>query len=506
MAAPVNITIINGERVRKLAVDPDNDMLTVLRAEGCYVASYCSGKGACGKCKIRCEKHTPVSAADRRYLKDGELLSGIRLACELKPYEGLVVYAEAEDNLASRDDYNEAVTEAGDNLCLAIDIGTTTVALRLVTPDGKNTGSTVFNNPQRTFGADVVSRLTACTEGKGDELTALIRNKIREEAEKLTAEIGVTADSIKKCAIACNTTMGHLLMGYDCSGLGVYPFRTDNIDTVTFNFNDIFGGDITAVTVLMPGVSAYIGGDIVAGIYKCGMYAEDDLSLLIDLGTNGEMALGNKNKILTASAAAGPAFEGGNIACGTGSVPGAINSVCIAGGRAQCSTVGGLPVCGICGTGVIDITAALVQQGIVDKTGFFNEDYCEYGYPLTRDGRYRFIQDDIRQVQLAKSAVRAGLETLMEQYGCTAENIKHAYISGGFSRNINIKNAALIGIIPAELKDKTTCIGNSALNGAVKYLVDKNDDALEKIKSISSEVILANEDSFNDKFIDYIMF
>ena len=507
-SAPVNITIISGEGPKNYTVSHDKSLLSVLRTEGYFVRSDCGGKGFCGKCKIRVSRNAPISELDRRFLKESQINTGIRLACALKPYENLVVYAEKEDSLASADDYNENVTVGTDEVYLAIDIGTTTVALKMVNPNGENVGATVFNNPQRIFGADVISRITACTGGKEKELQKAITEKISFELDELLEKYGIEENQIKKSAIACNTTMGHILMNYDCSGLGVYPFKTENINTVKFAFNEIFtNSKITAETVLFPGISAYVGGDIVSGIYNMEIYKSDELCLLIDLGTNGEMALGNKNKILTASAAAGPAFEGGNISCGTGSVPGAINSVVIAGGRAQCSTVGGCSVTGICGTGVIDITAALIQNGIVDKSGFLDEDYSEYGYPITRDGKYRFIQDDIRQVQLAKSAVRAGIETLMERYSCKADEISKIYISGGFSRAVNIKNTVIIGLIPKEFKDKTRCIGNSSLDGAVKYLTSlKGDEELEKIKNISSENVLSTDDIFNEKFMDNITF
>lgn len=504
----VNITVISGDSVRKVTCSTDDYLLSVLRTEGFFVNANCSGKGICGKCKVRCKPGTRISKLDRAHLSDHEIISGVRLACALKPTEGLVVYAQEDDKLASTDDYTENFVRAGDELYLAIDIGTTTIAERLVNTDGSIVGTAVFNNPQRIYGADVVSRQSAATKGKAENMRLLLTLKIKEDTETLLEKAEVSPEKIKKCAIACNTTMGHILMGFDCSTLGVHPFTPVNIDKITKPFNEIFeGSKITADTVLMPGISTYVGGDIVAGIYDTDIINSDSLCLLIDLGTNGEMALGNKDKILTASAAAGPAFEGGNIACGTGSIPGAINSACIAGGRIVCSTVGGEPVRGICGTGVIDVTASLVQTGLLDKAGFFHEDYEELGYPLTRDGKYRFIQDDIRQVQLAKSAVRSGIETLMERYGCTAGDIENIYVAGGFSRNINIKNAATIGIIPKEFTEKAKCIGNSALNGAVKYLLNADgDEFIEKIKAISTEITLADDDLFNDLFIDNITF
>lgn len=504
---PVKITVISEEGPKTIAADPGRDLLSVLRTNGYFVPAVCSGKGFCGKCKVRCGRGTPASDLDRRFLKEGQLLSGIRLACALEVYDGLTVYAEKEQDLSAGEE-DEKVRPAGDEVYLAVDIGTTTVALRAVNPDGSLAGSAVFNNPQRSYGADVASRITAACGEKGEELTALIREEIKNQTDLLLEKYGINPGSVKKCAVACNTTMGHILMGYSCAGLGVYPFKPENLDPVSFKFNDIFtGSPVTAESVLLPGVSAYIGGDITAGIYETGMAQSEEISLLIDLGTNGETALGNKDKILTASAAAGPAFEGGNIVCGTGSVPGAVNSVVIAGGRALCSTVGGFPVCGICGTGVIDITAALVQNGIADKSGFLRDEYSEYGFPFSRDGRYRFTQEDVRQVQLAKAAVRAGIETLIERYGCEKEDIKNIYLSGGFSRGINIASAVIIGLLPEEFRGKTICSGNTALMGAVKYLLSPDgDENLAAIRELCREIQLADDGIFNEKFMDSMTF
>ena len=212
-----------------------------------------------------------------------------------------------------------------------------------------------------------------------------------------------------------------------------------NIKTITADSTRLLG-EITndkgerlqCPATLLPGISTYVGADIAAGIYSCGMASQEETSLLIDLGTNGEMAIGNKDRILVTSTAAGPAFEGGNISWGMGSVQGAVCSVQIEDGKASCRTIGEQPPLGLCGTGVVETAAELVRSGLVDETGLLDEEY-EDGFCLgeTPAGeKILFTQKDVREIQLAKSAVRAGLETLLLRYGTDAAGIHKVYLAG----------------------------------------------------------------------------
>ncbi len=311
--------------------------------------------------------------------------------------------------------------------------------------------------------------------------------------------------------IGANTTMVHLLMGYSCETLGVFPFTPVNIDTIHTTYGELFEqADRDFEVVIFPGISTYVGGDIVAGLYSLDFDKREKVSVLVDLGTNGEMAIGNKDRILTTSTAAGPAFEGGNITFGTGSVPGAICKVELKDGHAVTGTIqDGKPV-GICGTGVIDMVYELVKAELVDETGLMEEDYFDDGFPLAvgSDGtEISFFQKDVREIQLAKSAVRAGLETLILNFGASYEDIEAIYIAGGFGYKMDIVKAVGIGLLPEECQDKIEAVGNSCLKGTRTYLLSSDcTERVQRILESSSEVQLSNDKHFNEFYMDYMYF
>ena len=305
--------------------------------------------------------------------------------------------------------------------------------------------------------------------------------------------------------------MGHLLMGYDCDTLGVYPFTPVNIGFIKGTFEEILGSKgCNAEVVLLPGISTYVGGDIVSGMYAWEFDKSEEVCLLVDLGTNGEMALGNKDRILVTSTAAGPAFEGGNITWGMGSVAGAICSVKIEGEKTAVKTIWDKEPVGICGTGVVETVAELVKEEIVDEMGLMDEEYFENGFPLakTADGEdIVFTQKDVREIQLAKAAVRAGVETLLLRYGVEKEQVSKVYLAGGFGYKLDKEKAVAIGMLPEELKEKIEAVGNSSLAGAVKYLKDeKSEETLRHLVEISEEIGLSSDKDFNEFYMDAMMF
>lgn len=381
----------------------------------------------------------------------------------------------------------------GDILC--IDIGTTTIVFERVCNGTRKVYTAI--NRQRRFGADVISRIEASNAGRLKELMQLVLYQIAEGKSKLYGN--KQPDTI---IISANTTMVQLLLGCSCKNLGKYPFTAECMDFVKTDFNLLMGrGAGGASVTILPSISAFVGGDIVSGLYMCDFDTSERIRLFIDLGTNGEMAIGNRNSILVSSAAAGPAFEGGRISCGVGSVDGA---VCGA-NEGVITTINNKPPVGICGTGIVELTAELLKNGIIDKTGLLSEKYFEKGYPVT-DNIY-FTQRDIREVQTAKSAVRAGIEILIKNYGCSIEDIESVYIAGGFGCRLNIAKACAIGLIPYKLKDKCIAIGNSSLGGAVKYgSCGDGDKRIEYIRSVSKELVLSLDGEFNEKYINYMNF
>ena len=382
---------------------------------------------------------------------------------------------------------------------VCVDIGTTTVAFELVTHQGTlKTYKTI--NPQRRFGLDVLSRIEASNRGRGDELASVIRYTLINGYSEVTKGHGDT----KKIVIAGNTTMVHLLMNYSCASLGEYPFKSEHLGTLKTTFNKVTNSNIAPVeTVIYGGISAFVGGDIVSGLYMCNFDKSDKVNMFIDLGTNGEMAIGDTKKILVTSTAAGPAFEGGRISCGVGSVDGAICGVDLEKGTLK--TINDKPPVGLCGTGIIELVSELMDKGIIDNTGLLNDDYFVSGYKVTED--VIFTQNDIRQVQMAKAAVRAGIETLMKNYGAEFDDIDTVYLAGGFGYGLSIEKACNMGILPKEFIGKTKVIGNSSLGGCVKYCsCDDGDVRIEHIKEISSEISLGNSEDFNRLYIEYMNF
>ncbi|MCC8150821.1 MAG: ASKHA domain-containing protein [Lachnospiraceae bacterium] len=554
------ITVVRNGVERKIEGKAGESLLTALSEHDIYLSAACGGKGRCGKCGVQMVSGaTEIREADRQFFHESQLEHGMRLACESYPqgdcrvvietgdesdFEIVTEYAGEESGAGNGEngaaahegngaiDKNDPVNDEGREITkeseydIAVDIGTTTIAVSLIGRVGGKVCNTVTRiNHQRAYGADVISRIQAANDGKLEELSCSIRMDLYESMGKLLSGAGVTFSQIRRVAIAGNTTMGHLLMGYPCETLGVYPFDPVNIETTQISFAELFSaaaaetadqegvlhyaGEEIAV-ILLPGISTYVGADIAAGLLVCGFDHREEVNVLIDLGTNGEMAIGNREKILVTSTAAGPAFEGGNISCGMGSVSGAICQVEINGTDVSCETIGGKAPLGLCGTGVIESAYELLKEEWIDETGMLDEDYFDDGFPLakTPDGEdISFSQKDVREIQLAKSAVRAGLETLLLRYGVTYDEVFHVYLAGGFGYRMNLEKAAGIGLLPEELLDRTEAAGNSSLGGAVEYLTGEvAETRMEKIIGISEEIPLASDKDFNRFYTDFMFF
>jgi uncharacterized 2Fe-2S/4Fe-4S cluster protein (DUF4445 family) len=304
--------------------------------------------------------------------------------------------------------------------------------------------------------------------------------------------------------------MLHLLLGLSCNTLGTFPFTPVTLDFVTCAFPELFEGGLSCDVTILPGISTYVGADITAGIYFTEMHKSAEPSLLMDIGTNGEMALAFSGKLLCAATAAGPAFEGGNMVWGTGSVPGAISQVAYRDGRFDSKTIGDKSPVGICGSGVVDTVWAGLQNGLIRESGRFAETVPAAGLLLARTAEGQdicFCQKDVRELQLAKSAVCSGIDAMVRHSGLAYEDIRNVYIAGGFGYNLNFASGAGIGLIPPSLASKVTLIGNSALGGTVKYLLRGDGDAeMNAIADRASEYSLPEDRYFNEIFIENINF
>lgn len=477
----------------------------------------CGGKGSCGKCRIRVIQGTlAVTQEDKQIFTAEEIRQGWRLACRAVPedevYIAVPIQDEREFAVLGQQAETKQPLQDTHAYGLAIDIGTTTIAAALVDMTTAKTVQTVTAvNSQRAYGADVVSRIQAANAGHLQELQRDVRRDLQQLFQQLWTAYPLAQTAVHQVVISANTTMLHLLMGWDCSGLGIWPFQPHALGGMTYEWQDVFGTtDCTAAVTLLPGISTYVGADITAGIWQCAMRKQSKLSLFIDLGTNGEMAIGNQTMCLTASTAAGPALEGGNLTWGTGSIPGAICRVAVQQRQVQIQTIQGAAPCGICGSGVIDAMAALAQQQWVDAKGRLSEPYFTHGFSLavTRS-RQRIVltQQDIREIQMAKGAIRAGIEVLLQQAGASYRDIHHVYLAGGFGFYIQPEHAGQIGLLPWELVPKTKAVGNTSLQGAAAAVCDAH--VLQEMKQIaaaSQEIVLGNDASFQHMYIQYMDF
>lgn len=511
------VVVHRGAETKTILVKEGESLLDAFIRQEIYISAPCGGKGRCGKCGIQVlNGNTWISDEDKKIYSEEELDAGWRLSCCLYPTEELEVsVSQSDESLFEAVGETENTEESGTEEAfyhVAVDIGTTTIAMSLIGGESGKVFHTVTSvNSQRAYGADVISRIQASVDGKKEELKKSIQKDLQDSMEKLLKETGVSGEDVGKIVIGGNTTMGHLLMGYDCDTLGVFPFTPVNIDFIK-GTEEILGTDRFGKkeVVLLPGISTYVGGDIVSGMYAYDFTEKEDVCMFIDLGTNGEMGIGNKEKILVTSTAAGPAFEGGNITWGMGSVPGAICSVKIEGTETGVKTIREEAPQGICGTGVVETAAELVREEIVDETGALDEDYFDDGFPLakTPDGKeIVFTQKDVREIQLAKAAVRAGVETLLLRYGIKKEEVSKVYLAGGFGYKLNTDKAIAIGMIPEEWADRIVAVGNSSLSGACKYLKDENGDkTIEKQVSISEEINLSADKEFNEFYMNEMFF
>ena len=490
-------------------------LLEIFRNANVYIDAICAGRGTCGKCKVQFLEGCPIpTKEDENFFTEEELANGWRLACKALIQRQCVVSIEmsGEEKYAVVTEYaSERKPQQPAEKSyygIAVDIGTTTIAMQLLELHSKTIEDTYTAiNRQRSYGADVISRIQASNEGKKERLRQSILEDLEQGIEELHSRNHVT---VKEIGISGNTTMISLLMGYSCEGLGAYPFTPVNIDAVEADYFTIFGNHRhTCKLRILPGISAFVGGDITAGLLACGFDRKEKVSILVDLGTNGEMAIGNQDKIFVTSTAAGPAFEGGNIICGTGSIPGAISHVTYKNNGFELETIGKQEASGICGTGVIDITYELLKQKLIDETGLLNDKFFEDGILLakSKESEIRFYQKDIREIQLAKAAIRAGLETLLVNYGVGYDEIDDIYIAGGFGYKMDIDKAIGIGLFPKACKNKLKAIGNSSLKGNLIYLTEKDaKERMRKITQLSEEVSLAASGTFYELYLQHMCF
>lgn len=572
--------------MRKYDIDFVNQNLIMSFDEGTTVAKacesagfpldlVCNGKGTCGKCKVIVEKHNEksivlacktkientmkiyITAND--YIKRANILeSKIDEKYQFKPYIKKI-YNNIKDvkksafgqflencdlhvlkkfsSMLNQKEYHGITFVEYDNKIIdvqqndttkylygaAIDIGTTTVVLYIYDLNaGKLLNTYSDLNGQISMGADVISRISYGSSKNGlDELNVKIIQTLNNMVKRAEIEVPHLTENLYNITLCGNSTMQHLFLGLRPDNLGVSPFTS-----ITRDYIECWGKDVgiscadRCKVIFLPLLGGFVGADTTALL----MTAEDDHKnkLVIDLGTNGEIAAGNINNYYVASTACGPALEGGSIECGMRGTHGAVEKFKITNDEIELKIIGNSEPVGICGSGIIDIAAELLRNNIIDSTGrmIANDEFAKmkpeselYANLETVDGINRFViyksndkkiyitQKDIRQVQLAKSSIYSGCMALLKACGKNLEEIDEIIVAGAFGNYIDVENAVFIGLLPNALS-KIKLIGNGAGMGASMFLL--NCDArkiCDKVVENSTHYELANDQNFTEGYI-----
>lgn len=404
---------------------------------------------------------------------------------------------------------------------LAVDAGTTTVAVYLV---DLNTGNTLDylsqSNLQRTYGADIISRIQFTRETKkgNDIIQKKLLETINQAQKILCQKNNISEQDIYNCTVCGNPFVLHSLLAVSVDSLGEIPYSP------IFNSGQIIRAKETSLNInnrgtlsLIPGLAGNVGSDLTAGLLVIEKLQQREKPyILLDIGTNGEIVLNTGNEVLCCAAAAGPALEGGNISCGTAGIPGAISGVQKGENGPNLETIGSRAPIGICGSGVIDLTAYLLEKKIIDSTGKISKAIDEKqiiehesgkAFLISQDNNIYLSQKDIREIQLAKGAIATGIEILLEEADLNYEAINNIFLAGGFGSSLKTESICRLGILPDKVKNKIMKLGNSAGTGTRLYLLD--DSARKRAEKLRKKAVyfsLGNRMDFQKKFVQNMNF
>lgn len=479
-----------------IKVNSGTPLIDVLHEFG--VEFPCGGKGTCGSCKVKLLKgELAVDEVQQQKLEKLNLKDNWRLACFCAAESDLTLEISQFENIILADNSTFEFT-AQTGYGIAVDLGTTTVVAQLINLENGHIINSVSEvNQQARFGSDLISRIQHCLDGNFEELKDLIRKQIYDMIQKMIHKNPV---EISKISIVGNTVMHHIFSGIKVDSLSFYPFNSPDLGTQKFNSRELnWNLPLRTDIRFYPSIGSFVGSDILAGIAATKMSEKESYSVLIDLGTNGEIVIGNQEKIICASTAAGPAFEGAKISQGMRATTGAISSVILDNEKMKCHIIGNTPAKGICGSGLIDVMAILLNQ---EQIGMFGEiNSGEEKIKLTN--KVSIHQQDIREFQLAKAAIAAGVQILLNQLNITYQDIDKVFIAGGFGNFLTIENVIRTGLIECE-SEKIVKLGNTALIGAKMFLFE-NDDFIQNILGKTEHINLEGDSGFQDIYIEKMM-
>ncbi len=481
---------------KEIQVNDQTPLIDVLHEFG--IEFPCGGKGTCGKCKVRLlQGEIEATDAHRMKIEQLGLSPEWRLACfsqctghitlEIEQFNHLILADESEFDFVPQKGFG-----------VAVDLGTTTVVAQLIDlSSSKVLAVETMLNPQAKFGADLISRIHACLDGNTSEMTRVIRSAIGAMIELMVEKHKV---ALQKVVLVGNTTMQLIFSNCDVTSLAMYPFYSDNLGMKRFNPEELgWKFQVVEKVQFYPSIGSFVGSDILAGIAATGLHRKEDYTALIDLGTNGEIVIGNKNQIFCTSTAAGPAFEGANISMGMRAVTGAISSFNLDIENIVAHVIGNTSPKGICGSALIDAVAILRR---LDKVGLFGEINSGDDH-IKLIGKVILTQKDINEFQLAKAAIAAGMTILAYQLSISLSDIQQVYIAGGFGNYINLEHVSDLGMI--ELPEERICkMGNTALIGAKMFLFS-DEKITNEILTKTRHINLEGDPNFQDIYVDRML-
>jgi len=448
------------------------------------------------------EGSLPVTAEDAEAFTPLQLAQGWRLACRARVEQRLTLEMGQWEAAVLADDTPVSFTPA-EGLGIAMDVGTTTLAAQLVNlRTGRVLAVRTALNPQGAFGADVMSRVELALHREG---AARLREAIRGALGRMAAQLCEAAqEPVRRVVLVGNTVMHHLFCGIDVAPLAQAPFQPERYGLEMFTSRELGWSLFGDPPVLfLPCLGGFVGSDVLAGLLATRLLESERPAGLIDLGTNGEIVLGSKSGAICASAAAGPAFEGGRISCGMRAATGAVAEVGLRDGRLECRVIGDVEPRGICGSGLVDAAAVGLELGLLNERGNLEAP----GGVWQLCSSVTLTQRDIRELQLAKAAIAAGVRILLGKLGASPDQLDRIYLAGAFGNYVNRTSARRIGLIRFP-EERVVPAGNTALLGArlALFLIDGESGEFMWARRQVRHISLAAEPEFQEIFVEEMLF
>jgi uncharacterized 2Fe-2S/4Fe-4S cluster protein (DUF4445 family) len=514
----------------------EGTILDHARRLGVQLSSECGGRGQCRRCVVRVEHGAEALSEPTAAEQAADLGEGERLACQARvltpadirvfvkaagPYAILATSERQAVELAPRayrrsdsvvvsTSHGEVVVGPyrGGVFGLALDVGTTTVVAALVDLESGATLATLAErNPQTAYGDDVISRIGYTRDHTGGlvELRAAVVNSLNDLLEEWERSNRPVSDQIYDVVVVGNPTMRDVFFGVDVSSLGVIPFQPKSTAPIMasaaalgLRVNQaarIYGG---------PLIGGHAGADAVADVLASGIHTRGEPCMVVDIGTNGEVVVGNRERMLAASCAAGGAYEGYAVGCGVGALEGAISNIAIRDGHLSYDTIGGKPPIGLCGSGLIDLLAELLRTGLMNRAGKLATP--DRQFPIDGNAGLVFTQEDANNLMVARAGMSLDQVALIARWGIAPADLQHVFLAGAFGSYVSAENAARIGLLP-DLPDRIVKLGNGALEGARLMLLSQDRRREAECVARKIEHVRPNDDTeFFDALVDRMCF